>query len=157
MFGLRSARPFLLSALQQGYVQSVHPYRTLLPTCVCPVPFARAPAGEPAQALGDGVTDVTLPCCMCVGVWLCAEPRLSLPAKEKPPAAACPPLRVSNPRSMAWKSSAFPVYYYPMWLETCFITTRLIFSGLCLCSIIFRYIAMADPQGLHTVCECVGP
>ena len=30
----------------------------------------RAPAGEPAQALGDGVTDVTLPCCMCVGAFV---------------------------------------------------------------------------------------
>ena len=44
----------------------MHPYRTLLPTYVCPVPFVGAPAGEPAQALGDGVTDVTLLCCMRV-------------------------------------------------------------------------------------------
>ena len=44
----------------------MHPYRTLLPTYVCPDPFAGAPTGEPAQALGDGVTDVTLSCCMRV-------------------------------------------------------------------------------------------
>ena len=73
-----------LSALQQGYVQSVHPYRAQLPTCVCPFPRAGAHTGEPAQALGDGETDVTLPCSMRVGVWLCAEMRLFLPAKEKP-------------------------------------------------------------------------
>ena len=59
-----------LSALQQGYVQSVHPYRTLLPTCACPVPFAGAPAGEPALALSDGVTDVTLSWRMHVGVFV---------------------------------------------------------------------------------------
>ena len=48
----------------------MHPYRTLLPTCACPVPFAGAPAGEPALALGDGVTDVTLWWCMRVGVFV---------------------------------------------------------------------------------------
>ena len=42
------------------------PTRTLLPTYVCPNPFAGALVGEPAQALGDGVTDVTLLCCMRV-------------------------------------------------------------------------------------------
>ena len=26
--------------------------------------------------------------------------------------------RDSNPRSMAWETSAFPIYYYPMWLYT---------------------------------------
>ena len=44
----------------------MHPYRTRLPTYVCPDPFAGAPAGERAQALGDGVSDVTLSCCMRV-------------------------------------------------------------------------------------------
>ena len=107
-----------LFALQQGYVQGVHPYRTLLPTCVCPFPLAGAPMGKPALALGDRETDVTLLCCMRVGVRLCAETRLFPPTKEKTLAAACPPLRDSNPRSMAWLSSVFPVCYYPMWLET---------------------------------------
>ena len=69
-----------LSALQQGYAQSVHPYCTLLPTCVCPFPLAWAPTGELAQALGDGETDVTLWCCMCGGVRFCAEARLFLSA-----------------------------------------------------------------------------
>ena len=44
----------------------MHPYRTLLPTYVCSDPFAGAPMGERAQALGDGVTGVTLSCCMRV-------------------------------------------------------------------------------------------
>ena len=39
--------------------------------------------------------------------------------QKKTAAAACPPLWDSNPRSMARLSSAFPVCYYPMWLETC--------------------------------------
>ena len=121
MFGLRSVRPFLplytTTRLCTECASLTHPAAHM---CM-PHSLRRAPAGEPAQALGDGVTDVTLPCCMRVGVWLwlCAEPRLSLPAKEKPPAAACPPPRVSNSRSMVWVSSAFPVYYYLMWLETC--------------------------------------
>ena len=58
----------------------MHPYRTLLSTYVCPVPFAGAPAGEPAQALGDGVTDVALCCmrvgarhCVCVCVCVCVD------------------------------------------------------------------------------------
>ena len=45
----------------------MHPYRTLLPTYEGPVPLAGAPAGEPTQALGDGVM-VAL-CCMRVGAY----------------------------------------------------------------------------------------
>ena len=40
-------------------------------------------------------------------------------SKRKSLAAAYPPLRVLNSRSMAWESSAFPAYCYPTWLETC--------------------------------------
>ena len=65
----------------------MHPYRTLLPTYVCP--FAGAPAGEPAQALGDGVTDVTLLCCMHVvpGVVL-SRARRCLQKKRNPGGSA---------------------------------------------------------------------
>ena len=52
--------------------------------------------------------------------------------------------RVSNPRSMAWETSVFPICYFPMCCVLAFKTTRFDFHQLCL---VTPPVLIAYPQG----------
>ena len=120
MFGCPPPAAFPPSRLNTKtiYSLSVPPTAPCSPICLLHALHRGPVVGEPATAHGNGVTSMVLdshknnvlltrcmPTCICL--------------QKKTPAAACPPLRDLNPRSMPRLSSAFPVCYYPMCLETC--------------------------------------
>ena len=120
MFGRPHPAAFPPSRLHTKNVYSlfVPPTAPCSPICLLRALHRGPVVGEPATTHGDGVISMVLDSHENnVLLTRCLPTCLGL--QKKTPAAVCPPLRDLNQRSMARLSSAFPICYYPMWLETC--------------------------------------